>query len=115
MLDQGLNGARELLFDGVFLILPLSAEVAVRGRDHAGPPRLVFAAILLVTLALYGVALVVGSEWLRAHQRKAVAEGALAHGKAVDSLLNYETVKYFGNEGHVARALRREPGPGRER
>ena len=52
----------------------------------------------MVTLALYAVALVVGSEWLRAHQRKAVAEGAVAHGKAVDSLLNYETVKYFGNE-----------------
>ena len=44
----------------------------------------------------------VGSEWLRAHQRKAVAEGAIAHGKAVDSLLNYETVKYFGNERHIA-------------
>jgi ATP-binding cassette, subfamily B, heavy metal transporter len=31
-----------------------------------------------------------------------VAEGAIAHGKAVDSLLNYETVKYFGNESHIA-------------
>jgi ATP-binding cassette, subfamily B, heavy metal transporter len=62
----------------------------------------VFAAVLMVTIVLYGVALVVGSEWLRAHQRKAVAEGAVAHGKAVDSLLNYETVKYFGNEDHVA-------------
>jgi ATP-binding cassette subfamily B protein len=46
--------------------------------------------------------MVVGSEWLRAHQRRAVAEGAIAHGKAVDSLLNYETVKYFGNERHIA-------------
>ena len=62
----------------------------------------VFAAVLVATVALYAVALVVGSEWLRAHQRKAVAEGAVAHGKAVDSLLNYETVKYFGNERHVA-------------
>ena len=31
-----------------------------------------------------------------------MAEGAVAHGKAVDSLLNYETVKYFGNERHIA-------------
>jgi ATP-binding cassette subfamily B protein len=31
-----------------------------------------------------------------------VAEGALAQGRAVDSLLNYETVKYFTNERHVA-------------
>ena len=32
-----------------------------------------------------------------------------ANTKAIDSLLNYETVKYFGNEAHEARALRRRP------
>ena len=31
-----------------------------------------------------------------------MVEASAAHGKAVDSLLNYETVKYFGNEHHVA-------------
>ena len=72
----------------------------------------VFAVILVVTLALYGCALVVGSEWLRAHQRKAVAEGAIAHGKAVDSLLNYETVKYFGNEQPRRRAATTPASPG---
>ena len=113
VLDQGLNGARELLFDGVFLILPLLAEVLFVAAIMLARLDLIFAVILIVTLALYAVALVVGSEWLRAHQRKAVAEGAVAHGKAVDSLLNYETVKYFGNEDHISRALRRQPGPGR--
>ena len=102
VLDQGLNGARELLFDGVFLILPLLAEVLFVAAIMLARLDLIFAVILIVTLALYAVALVVGSEWLRAHQRKAVTEGALAHGKAVDSLLNYETVKYFGNEDHIS-------------
>jgi ATP-binding cassette, subfamily B, heavy metal transporter len=102
VLDQGLNGARELLFDGVFLILPLLAEVVFVAGIMLTRLDGIFAVILIVTLALYAVALVVGSEWLRAHQRKAVAEGAVAHGKAVDSLLNYETVKYFGNESHVS-------------
>ena len=102
ILDQGLNGARELLFDGVFLILPLAAEVLFVAVIMLARLDLVFAAILIGTVALYGAALVVGSEWLRAHQRKAVAEGAVTHGKAVDSLLNYETVKYFGNEDHIA-------------
>ena len=103
VLDQGLNGARELLFDGVFLILPLLAEVLFVAAIMLARLDLIFAVILIVTLSLYAVALVVGSEWLRAHQRKAVAEGAIAHGKAVDSLLNYETVKYFGNEDHISR------------
>ena len=102
VLEQGLNGARELLFDGVFLILPLLAEVVFVAVVMLVRLDLVFAAVLVVTLALYAVALVVGSEWLRAHQRKAVAEASLAHGKAVDSLLNYETVKYFGNEAHIS-------------
>ena len=102
VLDQGLNGARELLFDGVFLILPLTAEIVFVLSIMLARLDGVFAAVLLVTVALYGVTLVVGSEWLRAHQRKAVAEAAIAHGRAVDSLLNYETVKYFGNERHVA-------------
>ncbi len=102
VLENGLNGLRELLFDGVFLVLPLLAEIVFVGAVLAFRLDAVFALVLLVTLALHGTVLVVGSEWLRAHQRKAVAEGALAHGRAVDSLLNYETVKYFTNERHVA-------------
>ena len=38
-----------------------------------------------------------------------------AHSKAVDSLLNYETVKYFGNEEHGGAALRFLDGALRER
>jgi ATP-binding cassette subfamily B protein len=102
VLDNGLSGARELLFDTVFLILPLAAEILFVAAIMLARLDGVFAAVLMITIVLYGVALVAGSEWLRAHQRKAVAEGAVAHGKAVDSLLNYETVKYFGNEDHVA-------------
>ena len=41
----------------------------------------VFAGILLATLIVYGTVLVIGSEWLRAHQRRAVARGAAAHGR----------------------------------
>jgi ATP-binding cassette subfamily B protein len=52
---------------------------------------------------VYGAVLVIGSEWLRAHQRRAVARGAVAHGEAVDSLLNYETIKYFNREELIAR------------
>jgi ABC-type transport system involved in Fe-S cluster assembly fused permease/ATPase subunit len=63
----------------------------------------VFTAIILATFALYGLALIVGSERLRVHQRRANHAASEAMGKAVDSMLNYETVKYFGNETHVAR------------
>ena len=102
IMSDGLNGLRELLFDTVFLILPLLAEMLFVTAVMLTRVEPVFAAILAATLVVYGCALVTGSDWLRSHQRRAVAEGAAAHGKAVDSLLNYETVKYFGNERHVA-------------
>jgi ATP-binding cassette subfamily B protein len=111
VLDNGIRGVRELLFDLVFLILPLFAEIAFISVVLLGTLPPLFGALALATLVLYGACLVAGSEWLRRHQRRAVAEGAKAHGDAVDSLLNHETVKYFGNEEHVAerydRALRR--------
>ena len=102
VLDNGLNGVRELLFDTVFLILPLLAEILFVAAIVLGRVDALLALILVATVLLYGVALVVGSERLRARQRRATAEGAVAHGKALDSLLNYETVKYFGNERHVS-------------
>ena len=102
VLENGLNGGRELLFDGVFLILPLAAEIVFVAIVMLARLDAVFTVILIVTILLYGTTLVAGSEWLRTHQRKAVVEASTAHGKAIDSLLNYETVKYFGNEHHVA-------------
>ncbi len=102
ILEAGLNGMRELLFDAVFLILPLLAEVLFVTVIMliAMPP--IFAFCLVVTLIFYGTVLIIGSEWLRAHQRQAAREASFAHGEAVDSLLNYETVKYFGREEAVA-------------
>lgn len=93
ILESGLSAVRELLFDSVFLILPLLAEILFVGAILAARVEGPFAAILVLTLAAYAVVLIVGSERLRAHQRRAVAEAAIAHGRAIDALLGYETVK----------------------
>ena len=98
-----MRASETLLFNFVFVILPLAAEIGIICAILLGRYDAVFTAIIVVTLAFYCAALVVGSEKLRKHQRRAVATGAEAMGKAVDAMLNYETVKYFGNEGHVAR------------
>jgi ATP-binding cassette subfamily B protein len=103
ILDNGLSGLREFLFDSVFLILPFIAEIVFVAAALLWRVDAIFAGILLATLVVYGAVLVIGSEWLRAHQRRAVARGAAAHGQAVDSLLNYETIKYFNREELIAR------------
>ncbi|HYD32416.1 MAG TPA: ABC transporter transmembrane domain-containing protein, partial [Azospirillaceae bacterium] len=111
VLENGMRGTRELLFDAVFLILPLVAEIGFITVVLLRAFEPTFALITIATLTLYVFALVTGSEWLRRQQRRVVAEGAEAHGKAVDSLLNYETIKYFGAEARIAErydtALRR--------
>lgn len=65
VLDNGLSGMRELLFDTVFLILPLFAEILFVAAIMLGRVDALLALILVVTVALYGVALIVGSERLR--------------------------------------------------
>ncbi|HZA67710.1 MAG TPA: ABC transporter ATP-binding protein/permease [Geminicoccaceae bacterium] len=103
ILDNGLKGLRELVFDAIFLILPFVCEIIFVAATMLVRVDVVFAAILLATLLVYGTVLAIGSEWLRAHQRRAVVRGATAHGQAVDSLLNYETIKYFNREELIAR------------
>lgn len=102
ILDNGLRGLREILFDSVFLILPLVSEIAFVTTIMLIAVDWVFAAVLATALTLYAIVLIVGSNRLRVHQRRAVETGARAHGEAVDSLLNFEAVKLFGNERHVA-------------
>jgi ATP-binding cassette, subfamily B, heavy metal transporter len=88
ILDNGLKGLREFLLDAIFLILPFVAEILFVPAALLWRVDPLFAGILLATLIVYGTVLVIGSEWLRAHQRRAVARGAAAHGQAVDSLIN---------------------------
>jgi ABC-type transport system involved in Fe-S cluster assembly fused permease/ATPase subunit len=63
-----------------------------------------FAWITLAALVLYITFTVLVTEWRTKFRREANEFDSAAHTKAVDSLLNYETVKYFNNEGFEARA-----------
>ena len=102
IMDNGLRGLREFLFDAIFLILPFAAEILFVAGFMLYRLDVIFVVILLITIALYAVVLIIGSNRLRKHQRLAISKGAAAHGEAIDALINYETVKYFGNEQFVA-------------
>jgi len=102
IMDNGLRGLREFLFNAVFLILPFMAEILFVAVIVFSLLDFIFGALLVGTLALYAVSLIAGSERLRKHQRQAVTRGAIAHGEAIDALINFETVKHFGNERLVA-------------
>jgi ABC-type transport system involved in Fe-S cluster assembly fused permease/ATPase subunit len=62
-----------------------------------------FAGITIIALAIYIVFTVSITEWRTKFRREANEFDSAAHTRAVDSLLNYETVKYFNNEDFEAR------------
>jgi ATP-binding cassette subfamily B protein len=62
-----------------------------------------FTAVTLAVIASYIVFSVILSEWRIKFVRRMNDADTEANAKAIDSLLNYETVKYFGNEEHEAR------------
>jgi ATP-binding cassette subfamily B protein len=102
IMDNGMRGVDTLLFDCIFLILPLVAEIAIITTILMIRFDSAFTMVIVATLICYTTVLVIGSEWLRKHQRRAVAVGTEAHGKAVDSLINYETIKFSSSEAHIA-------------
>ena len=62
-----------------------------------------FIAITLTALVLYVTATVLITDWRTSFRRQMNELDSKANTRAIDSLLNYETVKYFGNEGFEAR------------
>ena len=65
--------------------------------------RLGFAAVTLATIVVYIVFTFAITDWRVRFRREMNERDSEANTKAIDSLLNFETVKYFANEEHEAR------------
>lgn len=101
-IERGTRGIESLLRFTLFSIFPTLVEMLMVAVILAWKYDLWFAVITLVTLGVYIALTVVITEW-RTHFRRRMNElDSRANARAVDSLLNYETVKYFGNEAWEA-------------
>ena len=102
-IERGTKGISTLLAYLLFSILPVILEFALVAAVLLGKFDWRFAAITFGAVAIYMTFTVVVTEW-RMHIRRLANElDSRANTRAVDSLLNYETVKYFGNEEFEAR------------
>jgi len=103
VIERGTTGMEFLIRFTTFNILPTLLEIALVGGIlwHLYDWR--FSAVTLAVIAAYIVFSVTLSEWRIKFVRRMNDADTEANAKAVDSLLNYETVKYFGNEEHEAR------------
>jgi ATP-binding cassette subfamily B protein len=101
--ERGGSAISDLLDWTLYTILPTILEVALVTAVLVWAYDWVFAAITLATLVAYVVFTFSITEWRTRFYRASVEADTHANERAVDSLLNYETVKYFGNEEHEAR------------
>ncbi len=103
VIERGTQGMEFLIRFTTFNIIPTLIEIALVGGILWSLYDWRFTAVTLGVIAVYVVFSVVLSEWRIQFVRSMNEADTEANAKAIDSLLNYETVKYFGNEAHEAR------------
>ncbi|PQA85197.1 metal ABC transporter permease [Limnohabitans sp. TS-CS-82] len=101
-IERGVRGIESLISYSLYSVVPTLIEVALVLSILAVKFDVWFAGITLAALALYIVFTISVTEWRTQYRRQANEFDSAAHVKAVDSLLNYETVKYFNNEAFEA-------------
>jgi ATP-binding cassette subfamily B protein len=101
-IERGTRGIQSLIAYSLYSILPTLIEFCLVLGYFAYSYNIWFAAITLAALVLYIAFTVIVTEW-RTHFRRTMNDmDSKANQKAIDSLLNFETVKYFGNEAFEA-------------
>lgn len=102
-IERGTRGIEFVLRMMLFNIVPTAVEIALVGVLLWAMLNGWFALATLVTIVAYVVWTVALTNWRTRFRRQMNESDSTAHTKAVDSLLNFETVKYFGNEAHEAK------------
>ncbi len=102
-IERGTRGVHSLISYSLYSIIPTLIEVTLVLTLLAVKFDVWFAWITIIALVFYVAFTVSVTEW-RTQFRKQMNElDSSAHSRAIDSLLNFETVKYFNNEDFEAR------------
>ncbi|MBV8679651.1 MAG: ABC transporter ATP-binding protein/permease, partial [Aquitalea sp.] len=99
-IERGTRGIGFLLNFTVFNILPTLLEIGMVSVILLRRYAWEFAVVTLATILVYIVFTLVVTEWRTVFRRSMNDLDSKANAKAIDALINYETVKYFNNEGY---------------
>jgi ATP-binding cassette subfamily B protein len=97
-IERGVRGIESLISYSLYSVIPTLFEVGLVLAILAVKFDAWFAGITLAALVFYIFFTVRVTEWRTQFRKQANEFDSAAHTRAIDSLLNYETVKYFGNE-----------------
>ena len=101
-IERGTRAVQSLISYSLYSIVPTLIEVTLVLSLLAYKFDAWFAWITLAALALYITFTFTVTEWRTKFRKQLNELDSVAHSKAIDSLLNYETVKYFNNEDFEA-------------
>ncbi|MCE2658576.1 MAG: ABC transporter ATP-binding protein/permease [Rubrivivax sp.] len=102
-IERGTRAVHSLISYSLYSILPTLLEVGLVLTLLAVKFDAGFAVITVTALVVYIAYTISVTEWRTRFRKEMNEMDSTAHSKAVDSLLNYETVKYFNNEAFEAR------------
>jgi ATP-binding cassette subfamily B protein len=102
-IERGVSGIRFLMNFMLFNILPTLFEISLVITILMQRFDYRFSLVVVLTLGTYIALTLVITEWRMAFRRKMNLMDSQANTSAIDSLINYETVKYFNNEEYELR------------
>jgi ABC-type transport system involved in Fe-S cluster assembly, permease and ATPase components len=102
LIERGIKGIETVLRFMLFNILPILFEMIFVSIVLWNLYDVSYMAVTLMTLAVYIFVTLKLTEWRIGFVRQMNQADNDSNAKAIDSLLNFETVKYFGNEAHEA-------------
>ena len=97
-LERGTQSLSSIINYMVFIILPTIVEIGLVAGILLGAYKLKFSLVTLGTVVLYILFTLLVTNWRMKYRHEMNRLDSQANSIAVDSLLNYETVKYFNNE-----------------
>ncbi|CAB3407183.1 unnamed protein product [Caenorhabditis bovis] len=97
-IDRGTRGMSFVLSSLVFNLLPTAFEIGIVSALFTGTLGTEFAYMTMGSIGMYAVATLGITQWRTKFRHQMNQADNDAGNKAVDSLINYETVKYFNNE-----------------
>jgi len=101
-IERGTKGIEFLLNFMLFNVLPTLLEIVLVCGILWGLFGFIYALVTFLTIGGYVAWTLIVTEWRLKYRRAMNDTDSKANTKAIDSLLNYETVKYFGNEDYEA-------------
>jgi ATP-binding cassette, subfamily B, heavy metal transporter len=102
-IERGTNGISFLMRFLMFNIVPTLFEILMVATIFAVAFSIWYAVITLTAVLIYIAFTIITTEWRNRFVREANQADSSTNTRAIDSLLNYETVKYFNNEQYEAK------------